>query len=335
MRDYPRIWALLGHRRGDNSQVLSLSRQLGVPFETRTLYYNPLRKVDNRILGHSLISVRAGASKWLQPPWPDLVIGIGRRSVPVARYIRRASGGRTKLVQLGDPRLHSSHFDLVITTPQYSLPQSDRILRLPFAIGSAHAHEPATVEEHSFFDELSRPHRLMLIGGPAKPWQVLPQDIAAAARTLMRRCEEDGGTLLISGSQRTPAPVLSALAEAISGTRHRLIRGPAPRYGPLLQDSDEIYVTADSVSMLSEAVYSGKPVGMIPIRLSRRGERQDRLRPVGILKPPRRDVRRVWDTLRREGLVGTLEDPVRGSARNPVDQAAEAVLRLLGIQGSR
>ena len=45
----------------------------------------------------------AASRRWLQPPWPDLVIGIGRRTVPVARWIQEQSGGRTNLVRLGHP----------------------------------------------------------------------------------------------------------------------------------------------------------------------------------------------------------------------------------------
>jgi mitochondrial fission protein ELM1 len=134
----PRIWALLGHRKGDNFQVLALAQRLGLPFETRTLRYNLLRKLDKRLLGRRLDSVLPGARRWLQPPWPDLVIAIGHRSVPAARYIRHASGGKTRLVQLGNPRLDPRHFDLVITMPQYRVPDSGRVLRMPFAMGAPH-----------------------------------------------------------------------------------------------------------------------------------------------------------------------------------------------------
>ena len=36
---HPRVWLLLGKRRGDNNQVLALGEALGVPFETRTIHY--------------------------------------------------------------------------------------------------------------------------------------------------------------------------------------------------------------------------------------------------------------------------------------------------------
>src|ERR687891_731959 len=180
MTERPRIWVLLGHRKGDNNQPLALARALGLPFETRSVRYNNLRRLPNRLLGRSLVSVRPEARQWFQPPWPDLVLAIGRRSVPVARYIRHASGGRTKLVHLGNPRLDPKHFDLVITTPQYGVPPAGRVLRLPLAITAAQSRQDLTEEEGRFVEALPRPHRLMVLGGPNKHWRVDETDAASA-----------------------------------------------------------------------------------------------------------------------------------------------------------
>ena len=76
---------------------------------------------SERSAGH----LKPSSRRWLEPPWPDLVIGIGRRTVAVARWIRKQSGGRTQLVRLGHPRAPNRLFDLVITTRQYPVPPGD------------------------------------------------------------------------------------------------------------------------------------------------------------------------------------------------------------------
>lgn len=329
MKPRPRIWVLLGHRKGDNNQLLALAHALGLPFETRSLRYNALRRLSKRLAGHSLASVLPSARKWLRPPWPDLVLGIGHRSVPVARHIRHASGDRTRLVQLGNPRLDPKHFDLVITMPQYGLRRSNRVVRLPLAMASPHPQEKATDEERSFLDALPRPHRLMVIGGPNKHWRVDVADAVEAARGLMRRCDADGGSLITIGSPRTPAAVGRAVADAIAGTRHRFVAGNMPRYLCLLQDADEIHVTADSISMLSEAIITGKPVGMIPIRPAFRGIVRNGLADCGVMRKPRPNLRPVWAELREAGLVGTIDAPRAGDGANPVKVAVDAVRKLL------
>jgi hypothetical protein len=117
----PRIWVLLGPRTGDNNQALALAEALGLPFETRTLGYNPLQSLSVW-LGATVATLDRASRQHLQPPWPDLVIAIGRRSVPVARWIRKQNLGRTKLVRIGHPRIDPKLFDLVITTRQYPVP---------------------------------------------------------------------------------------------------------------------------------------------------------------------------------------------------------------------
>lgn len=326
----PRIWVLLGDRRGDNYQMIALAQALRLPFETRAMKYNALRRIPKQLLNRQLVSLRPTARKCIQPPWPDLVIGFGHRSVPVARYIRIASGGRTKVVQMGNPRIHPRYFDLVITMSQYPIEEAENVVRLPLAMDSPHAAIVLTDEERDFFGGLPRPHRLLVLGGPNKHWFVDPDDAAEAARTLMRRSEADGGTVIAIGSPRTRSPVVQAVEQQIQGTRHRFVQGGVPRYRALLKEADEIHVTADSVSMISEALFTGKPVGVAPIRQNRRGERHERMHRLGFRGAPRPDLRAFWASLEQNNLVGTLEKPRAAEVRDPIKQAVDAVLKLLG-----
>lgn len=324
-----RIWVLLGHRKGDNNQLLALAQALKLPFETRTIRYNVLRRLPKEILGKKLVSVLPEARDWLQPPWPDLILGVGHRSVPVGRFIRDANRGRTKVVQLGNPRIHPRNFDLVITTPQYGVEDSPNVVRLPFAMNNPHPPERPTDEEQAFLDALPRPHRLFVIGGPNKNLFISSGDAARSMKILIQRSEKDGGTAIAIGSPRTPKDVSDAIARAVSGTPHHFVSGRVPRYRTLLNEADEIYVTADSVSMLSEAVLTGKPVGMVPVRTNRRGRTLNLAADLRLKKPPRPDLRAVWSILESNKMVGTLEKPRASQAADPVDIAAEAVLRLL------
>jgi hypothetical protein len=103
-----------------------------------------------------------------------------------------------------------------------------------------------------------------------------------------------------------------------------------PSYRALLDDADEVHVTADSVSMLSEAIFTGKPVGMVSVRPKSRGVIDHALHDAGLTKPPRPNLPAVWESLKTNRLVGTIEKPRAGKAQNPVNKAAAAVLDLLG-----
>ena len=318
-RRQPRIWVLLGHRTGDNNQLLALAEALKLPFETRTLNFNLLR-ILRPMLGASLISLNWASRKVIAPPWPDLVLGIGWRSVAVSRWIKRASGGNTKLVRLGDPRAGSRLFDLIVTTPQYPVDEVGNLLRLPLGMSRFRSAPAPSEAETAFLDDLPRPHRLIAVGGPAKYWELGSDRVASAASRLAGR----GGTAILVTSPRTPSDISAAL-ERLDKPNLRLISGPEPRFPVLLDDADEIFVTGDSTAMLSEAVLSGKPVGIIPLELSSEGQRV-----LGQESAGKRDLRKFWSSLRDRGLAGTIDRPLAGQLVDPGTIAADAVKALLG-----
>lgn len=331
----PRVWALLTHRRGDNNQVLALAQALGWPFETRSIQANWLRKLPKRLLADRLLSLTPRDRHWLQPPWPDLVIAMGHRTVPAARAIRRLSGGHSKLVHLGNPRLDSDPFDLVVTMPQYGRQTGKNVIRLPIAMGEAQASDAPTADEQAFLKAFPRPHRLMILGGRTRLWRLDRDSMIAVARKLIARSAEDGGSLLVVGSPRTDPKLLQQLEDDLGGTRHRLIRGGMPRYSALRADADELYITGDSVSMLSDAILTGKPVGMIDIAPKVEGRLRYALADSGLTRPPTHDLRNFWAIVRENLLAGTVDEPRAAKIRDPGQTAAAAVRALMHPPGPR
>src|SRR5690606_31608890 len=129
-----------GERAGDNAQVLALGRALGWPTTVKQLRYDPDEPTDFKDRGASLIGLDRANSDALEAPWPEAIIAIGRRSVPVARWIRdqaRTTGGAEVLhVHLGRPRVNLDLFDLVVTTPQYNLPAAANVMEITLPVVS-------------------------------------------------------------------------------------------------------------------------------------------------------------------------------------------------------
>jgi mitochondrial fission protein ELM1 len=321
----PRIWVLLGERRGDNNQLLGLCEALGVPFETRTITYGWWWWVMLNLFPRQAFLLTGKARRTLNPPWPDLVIGIGRRSVAVSRWIKQQNGGRTKIVRLGNPRIDSGLFDLVITTPQYAVPRKGNVLALPFAISRNSNPPKPTADEAHWLASLPRPHLLVCLGGPTRYWKLVEADVARASQAISRKAREAGGSVIIATSQRTPASTVKVIERSSAGSA--VLADGRVRFPVLLADADEYYVTADSVSMISETLLTGRPVGLIPVELDSEGKRAlGKVGPSG----PKRDIRRFWSELDAKGLRGTVEKPVSGTIVDPIEAAAEAVKRLLG-----
>ena len=324
----PLTWILAGDRLGDNNQMFALAEALGSPFKVKFLTYNRLRHLPF-LRGRRLIYVTRRARGILAPPWPDVVISAGYRSVAVARHIRRQSGGSSKLVQIGNPRTQVHDFDLVIATPQYSRRDAPNVLPLPFPIGNPARGVTATNEEKNWLRALPHPRRLVAVGGPARNWKIDNAELGRAIRYLRDQCASEGGSVIAVTSPRTTDRTRRLLLDAQgAGTTDALVDG-FPRFAVLLAQCDQFFVTADSVSMLSEAILTRKPVGMIPIARSARGEIRRWLHRLGLRTPSHPDLPNFWRLLSMHNLVGGVESPVASHMRDTVEIAANAVRSLI------
>ena len=319
----PLAWLLLDNRAGDNNQLLALANALGFPFEAKTLAFNGLRRIT--ALRNGLTILAQKSRELIRPPWPDLVLCVGYGSVSVARYIRDQAFGRPKLVHVGNPRGRLKDFDLQITTPQYTRGIADNLVELHFPIGNPARNAQPTPKEHVWLRAFPQPRRMVAVGGPARHWELDHAALKDAIRLI--RLKSPSGSLIVATSPRTKPATRELLDEILNGPREALV-DDFPRFGTLLSQSDEIYVTADSVSMLSEAILSGKPVGMIPIRRSFRGFVGKWLfeQPFGRRLLP--NLQNFWTLLDGHKVVGTVELPVASQVCDTVERAADAVRSL-------
>jgi hypothetical protein len=330
-----RVWALLGPHRGDNNQVLALAEALGLPFEEKWLSYNQLRRVQPGLLGATFKSVAAEARAQLEGEPPDLTISTGLRSVPVVRALRRRSGGKMRAVHLGYPRIHPRHFDLVVSTPEYPVPDAPNVVRIPFALSPHRAREIDEADRH-LLEAYPHPRRLFLIGGPTLYWHLPVDRMVDAVRKLLRSAEKRGGSVIAVGSPRSPAVLLAAVRTTLESSKVPFLFAPndgPPAYPALIEAADEIYVTADSVAMVADAVNTRKPVGIVPIAKSALGKIvmavTDRLRPGKRLRP--RDLRFFWESLEEHGFGGTIDAPRASDPPDFTAEIAQRVRRLLKL----
>jgi mitochondrial fission protein ELM1 len=330
-----RVWALLGPHRGDNNQVLALAEALGLPFEEKWLRFNQLRRLQPKLLGATLRSVAADARAQLEGEPPDLTISTGHRSVPVVRALRKRSGGKMRAVHLGYPRIAPRHFDLVVPTPEYPVPDAPNVVRIPFAL-SPLTKAAADPDELAALTALPRPRRLFVLGGPTLYWELPQRLMLRALRRLIAIAERGGGSVLAIGSPRTPQRLLNAVATELGRAKVAAFIAPrdgAPSYRAMIEAADQIHVTADSVAMVADAVNTRKPVGIVPIAKSRLGRvvmaTADRLRPGKRLFP--RDLRFFWASLEEHGFGGTIDVPLASDPPDFTAEIAARVRRLLNL----
>ena len=327
-----RVWVLLYSRTGDNSQALALASSLGLPFEKKLLRYNKLRELGPH-LGPSVTTLSPKSRQQLCAPWPDLVIAIGRWSVPVVRWIKARSYGKTKIIFLGNPRVDPHYFDLVIATVDYLGPRGNNVAisRLPLASVQA-----PSVWSAPWIEEMPTPRLLLLIGGPVKYWQLPADHLRAALAKLITKASALNGSVIVSGSPRTPSTALAFLREQLeTATNARLAPSVVGGLADLLDAADEIVVTGDSMAMVAEAILTGKPVSILPLELSDFGWRKLGLEPARTeMEANRRDLRRYWNELWEQGLAGTIDQPRTGQVEQSASAAARVAASYLGLEAA-
>ena len=326
---FPRIWVFPGNRPGDDAQVYALAEELRLPFETRTLRYNWRFWLNGRHMGASPISIEKELrEKTLASPWPDMIIMVGRRSVPIALWVQEQSGGKTRLVFVGHPRVPPETFDLVYTTRQYLTPTGPSMRLLPVAMSRYREPAKPSEEESEWLQVLPRPHLLLMLGGKTRHWKMTPEFMSSVAERIHDRARSLGGSLIVARSARTDEAVLDAIEQQLEGKDNwRVVRKEFPRFPVLLADADELFPTADSISMISESVITGKPTGIVPIEMNWIG--RIALGASVDESSPKRDLRRFSEYILAQRLAGTAEQPLASETPNPVVEAAKEVRALL------
>lgn len=342
----PRVWVLTGRRHGDAEQLRTLARALDWPWEEKRLAYNAFHVVPNMLAGPSRWSVAGAASDPLEAPWPDVVLACGKRSVPVARWIKEQSGGHTQLVHLGRPWAPLNHFDLVVTTPQYGLPLRDNVRCnvLPLNRPAVQEDPAAMVHWQEAFGGLPRPWIGVLVGGGNRPYRFDAGEGRRLGGLLNDLARRHGGALLVTTSPRTPAAAVAALFDAIEVPAHLHRWDAGIGANPLdayLASCDRFVVTSDSASMMAEALATGRPVELFPLAEATPGLRRW-VRAAGQLltgsnpmashrgTPRQQDWRGRWrDRLVAAGILQTARD----MGRLQRELLARGLVRPLGTEG--
>jgi mitochondrial fission protein ELM1 len=259
----PSVWVLTGHKAGDNAQVSALAEALGWPYTVKRFYYQPYELLTNRLLGATLVGIDRGRSSDLAPPWPDLVITAGRRNEPIARWIRRR--GNTRLVHVGRPWAPLDSFDLIVTTPQYFLPERANVLHNHLPLHGVNRDRLAQAADawRARLQHLPRPWTALLVGGDSGPFVFTRAKGRRLGRLAKQLAQDCGGTLLVTSSARTPVAAFAELQAQITvpADIHAWCAGGVDNpYLAYLALADQFVVTGESMSMLTEAAYTGKPL---------------------------------------------------------------------------
>ncbi len=192
---------------------------------------------------------RIGQARRAECANPDLVIGAGHSthaSLLAARFSLKA-----KAVVLMKPSLPTFLFDLVL------VPEHDRVLLGGNVERTAGALCP-------FIDADKEPDAsLLMLGGPSRHVRWQDEDVIARARGVVQANPDRVWT--VGDSRRTPDGVLSAVCAGLGAAPEHWRDTESSWLVERLGASPQVWVTADSVSMLYEALAANAQVGVIDV----------------------------------------------------------------------
>lgn len=246
------------------SQALGLAEATGFPFiEKRLAVRLPWVWLPPALWSLPFRAVRDAGAR-LTPPWPDLIIACGRNAAMPALAVRRANAGRTVAVQIQDPGVGRQEFDLLVV-PEHDCLRGQRVVVTQGAVHRVTQTRLAT-ERQRFpaLETLPRPIVSVLIGGANKAYRLTLRRLGEIGDALGAMLRAAGGSALVTPSRRTGAAGLAVLRDRLKGVPASIWDGSGENpYFAYLALADALLVTADSVSMISEAAATGKPVHIL------------------------------------------------------------------------
>jgi len=260
--DAPLVWIVDSAYTGELNARLGVAERLGYGYETI-----PLPDGDAEAYA-SLLESRYGHACRDGEARPLIVLsGTGEDTTGPIADIKEVFRERLLNVFLAsilpdeiDPRL--LEYDL-IASPQL------RGANIVTTVGVAHKMTDGLMEQafhrhRDLFDGLAPPRVVLLVGGNTRYCFGFDAD---HARGLGRRVAgivaSLGGSLVVTNSRRTPQEALVALLDEVAGVDCRFFdwRETSPDFYPALLAGGDVFIaTGDSVSMCSEASFTGKPL---------------------------------------------------------------------------
>ena len=263
------LWVLLDSRMGSVGQargVVGFLDKEKYEIVEKNLEYTKLSGLPNFLRGKTLVGLTPESKKQIVAPFPDMVLSISRRTVPVARYIKKQNKS-SKLIQLMHPgKTGLKEFDLAL------VPEHDKNKKaysnVSYVVGAPHRITDKVLQEAQQkwapeFENLPKPLTAVIVGGAIKKKEFSIENASDLGNKIRMIKEKTGGSILITTSRRTGSKAEKIIMDTLKDIpAHTFLWGEKKEnpYMGYLACADNIVVTGDSVSMCCESCGTKKPV---------------------------------------------------------------------------
>ena len=190
----------------------------------------------------------------------DIIISCGRKSVIPSICLKKNSKKKIHNIHIQDPKVSLKNFDFIIAPEHDGLSGENVIL----SKGSIHylTNEELVKNREYLSERLNKEkeYLALILGGPNKYYDYNDNNLTKVFDKVKSLLEKNNLQAIIIPSKRTPKKIIN-LSNNYFGKDHLVINDIDKKaYLSGLSLAKYIVVTCDSISMISEAALTGKPI---------------------------------------------------------------------------
>ena len=239
------------------SQVEGLAKALDLDFTHHTVELNSFWKV----IPPKLTPISQNVYKKINKHDFDVIISCGRKSVIPSIHLKNTANKKVFNIHIQDPKVNLNYFDFIVA-PEHDALEGQNVINTKGAIHYLTENEISenSVYLKSFIKNDERKIWTLIMGGPTKYYDYSTKNMKHIFTSIYKLLKKYNFQLVVIPSMRTPVNIIR-YAKEFFGDNHTVIMNVDKKaYLSALALAENIVVTCDSSSMISEAALTGKPI---------------------------------------------------------------------------
>ena len=257
------------------SQVEGLAKALDLDFTHQQVELNSFWK----FIPPKLTPISQKVYKKINQDDFDFIISCGRKSVIPSIHIKNIANKKVFNIHIQDPKVDLNHFNFIVA-PEHDSLQGQNVINTKGAIHYLTENEISENKDYlnSLIKNDERKIWTLIMGGPTKYYDYSTKNIKHIFTSLYKLLKKHDFQLVVIPSMRTPINTIH-YAKEFFGDNHTIIMDVDKKaYLSALAIAENIIITCDSSSMISEAALTGKPIYIANILPRKKDKRFQKFR---------------------------------------------------------
>ena len=257
------------------SQVEGLAKALDIDFTHHKVELNHFWK----LIPPNFSPVSQRVFKKINHDDFDIIISCGRKSVIPSIHLKNTSNKKVFNIHIQDPKVNLSNFDFIVA-PEHDSINGENVISTKGAIHYLTENEINENKNYlnSFIKKDERKIWTLIMGGPTKYYDYSTKNMKHIFTLLDRLLKKYAFQLVVIPSMRTPKDIIQYAKEFFGENHTVIIDVDKKAYLSALAIAENIIVTCDSSSMISEAALTGKPIYVANISPKKNDKRFQKFR---------------------------------------------------------